>query len=153
MEYPTGVFIRHGQSIRSIATAFFLYCSGNQVIYALFCVTSATISSLGKEILQDHEVSSFISIYKSHHIGRTYPCKNHSCIAGHTLTGTLGGTLKTDEDFEESYAIHLWTGKSVTNEFVKDFPDNPMEDWMTVENIRNIDTPFNKLARRFLEDI
>jgi len=48
---------------------------------------------------------------------------------------------------------YIWTGKSVTNEFVKDFPDNPMEDWMTVENIRNIDTPFNKLARRFLEDI
>ena len=75
------------------------------------------------------------------------------CDYSDGIVSTLGGTLKTDEDFEESYAIHLWTGKSVTNEFVKDFPDNPMEDWMTVENIRNIDTPFNKLARRFLEDI
>ena len=24
-----------------------------------------------------------------------------------------------------------------------------MEDWMTIDNIRNIDTPFNKLARPF----
>ena len=75
------------------------------------------------------------------------------CDYSDGIVSTLGGTLKTDEKFEESYAVHLWTGKSVTNEFVKDFPDNPMDDWMTVDNIRNIDTPFNKLARRFLEDI
>ena len=75
------------------------------------------------------------------------------CDYSDGVVSTMGGTLKTDEDFSESYVIHLWAGKSVTNEFVKDFPDNPMEDWMTVDNIRNIDTPFNKLARRFLEDI
>ena len=75
------------------------------------------------------------------------------CDYSDGVVSTMGGTLKTDEDFSESYVIHLWAGKSVTNEFVKDFPDNPMDDWMTVDNIRNIDTPFNKLARRFLEDI
>lgn len=75
------------------------------------------------------------------------------CDYSDGVVSTMGGTLKTDEDFNESYVIHLWAGKSVTNEFVKDFPDNPMEDWMTVDNIRNIDTPFNKLARRFLKDI
>ena len=75
------------------------------------------------------------------------------CDYSDGIVSKLGGTLTTDETFDESYALHLWTGKSVTNEFVKDFPDNPMEDWLTVENIRNIDTPFNKLARRFLEDI
>ena len=75
------------------------------------------------------------------------------CDYSDGIVSELGGTLTTDETFDESYALHLWTGKSVTNEFVKDFPDNPMEDWLTVENIRNIDTPFNKLARRFLEDI
>ena len=75
------------------------------------------------------------------------------CDYSDGIVSKLGGTLTTDETFDESYALHLWTGKSVTNEFVKDFPDNPMDDWMTVENIRNIDTPFNKLARRFLEDI
>ena len=46
----------------------------------------------------------------------------------------------------------MWMGKSATNEFYKDFPDNPMDDWMTVDRIREVDTPFNKLARRFLED-
>ena len=75
------------------------------------------------------------------------------CDYSDGVVSTMGGTLTTDEDFSESYVIHLWAGKSVTNEFVKDFPDNPMEDWMTVDNIRNIDTPFNKLARRFLEDL
>jgi hypothetical protein len=75
------------------------------------------------------------------------------CDYSDGIVSKLGGNLTTDETFDESYALHLWTGKSVTNEFVKDFPDNPMEDWLTVENIRNIDTPFNKLARRFLEDI
>ena len=75
------------------------------------------------------------------------------CDYSDGVVSTMGGTLKTDEDFSESYVIHLWAGKSVTNEFVKDFPDNPMDDWMTVDNIRNIDTPFNKLARRFLEDL
>ena len=75
------------------------------------------------------------------------------CDYSDGIVSRLGGTLTTDEDFEESYAIHLWTGKSVTNEFVKDFPDKPMDDWMTVDNIRNIDTPFNKLARQFLEDL
>ena len=75
------------------------------------------------------------------------------CDYSDGVVSNMGGTLKTDEDFSESYVIHLWAGKSVTNEFVKDFPDNPMDDWMTVDNIRNIDTPFNKLARRFLEDI
>ena len=75
------------------------------------------------------------------------------CDYSDGVVSTMGGTLKTDEDCSESYVIHLWAGKSVTNEFVKDFPDNPMEDWMTVDNIRNIDTPFNKLARRFLEDL
>jgi hypothetical protein len=75
------------------------------------------------------------------------------CDYSDGVVSRMGGTLTTDEDFSESYVIHLWSGKSVTNEFFKDFPDNPMEDWMTVENIRNIDTPFNKLARRFLEDL
>jgi hypothetical protein len=75
------------------------------------------------------------------------------CDYSDGVVSRMGGLLKTDEDFSESYAIHLWTGKAVTNEFIKDFPDNPMEDWMTVDNIRNIDTPFNKLARRFLEGI
>ena len=75
------------------------------------------------------------------------------CDYSDGVVSTMGGTLKTDEDFSESYVIHLWAGKSVTNEFVKDFPDNPMDDCKTVDNIRNIDTPFNKLARRFLEDI
>ena len=69
------------------------------------------------------------------------------------IVSNMGGVLRTDEDFSEAYCIHLWLAKSDTNEFVKDFPDNPMEDWMTVDNIRNIDTPFNKLARRFLEDL
>ena len=75
------------------------------------------------------------------------------CDYSDGIVSKLGGTLTPDETFDESYALHLWTGKSVTNEFVKDFPDNPMEDWLTVDNIRNIDTPFNKLARIFLEDI
>ena len=75
------------------------------------------------------------------------------CNYSNFVVSRMGGLLTTYEDFSESYAIHLWTGKAVTNEFIKDFPDNPMEDWMTVDNIRNIDTPFNKLARRFLEDI
>ena len=69
------------------------------------------------------------------------------------IVSNMGGTLRTDEDFSDSYVIHLWTGKSVTNEFIKDFPDNPMDDWMTVDNIKNIDTPFNKLAKQFLEDL
>ena len=75
------------------------------------------------------------------------------CDYSDGIVSRLGGTLRTDEDFSESYCIHLWAAKSVTNEFIKDFPDNPMEDWMTVDNIKNIDTPFNKLARRFLEDL
>ena len=75
------------------------------------------------------------------------------CDYSDGVVSRQGGLLTTDEDFSESYVIHLWTGKSVTNEFVKDFPDNPMKDWMTIDNIRNIDTPFNKLARRFLEDL
>ena len=71
-------------------------------------------------------------------------------------------------DSKKPFVYRTWIGEVGTNppetkeykcnkchhaEFVKDFPDNPMEDWMTVENIRNIDTPFNKLARRFLKDI
>jgi len=75
------------------------------------------------------------------------------CDYSDGIVSNMGGVLRTDEDFSESYVIHLWAGKSVTNEFVKDFPDNPMNDWMTIDNIRNIDTPFNKLARQFLEDL
>jgi len=75
------------------------------------------------------------------------------CDYSDGIVSDMGGVLRTDEDFSESYVIHLWAGKSVTNEFVKDFPDNPMNDWMTIDNIRNIDTPFNKLARQFLEDL
>ena len=65
---------------------------------------------------------------------------------------SIGGDLRANETLEESYCIHMWMGKSATNEFYKDFPDNPMDDWMTVDRIREVDTPFNKLARKFLED-
>ena len=43
--------------------------------------------------------------------------------------------------------------RCVMNEFYKDWPNNPMEDWMTVKNIKEIDTPFNILARKFLNDL
>ena len=65
----------------------------------------------------------------------------------------IGGPLHSNETLEESYCIHLWANKHVTNEFVKDFPDNTMNDWMTVDCIRNVDTPFNILAREFIKEL
>ena len=66
---------------------------------------------------------------------------------------SIGGELKANEDLKESYCIHLWMNRCVMNEFYKDWPNNPMEDWMTVKNIKEIDTPFNILARKFLNDL
>ena len=64
-----------------------------------------------------------------------------------------GGTLKANEDLSESYCIHLWMNRCVSNEFYKDWPNNPTEDWMTVDRIKTVDTPFNILARPFVQDL
>jgi hypothetical protein len=114
------------------------------------------LSKKHPELLTVMDYKSFTwPLYHSEHLRWFYRngVSYIDCDYSNGIVSKMGGVLTTDETFDESYAIHLWTGKSVTNEFIKDFPENPMKDWMTIENIRNIDTPFNKLARRFLEDI
>ena len=47
----------------------------------------------------------------------------------------------------------------ISNEFYKDHPDSHLaqgtypDDWITVDRIRTIDTPFNILARPFVKDL
>jgi len=66
------------------------------------------------------------------------------------LISNMGGELYANDKLDEAYSHHLWMGKSATREFVKDYPHNSMEDWMTEECIKNVDTNFNIKARKFL---
>jgi hypothetical protein len=66
------------------------------------------------------------------------------------LVSNMGGLLHANDKLEEAYSHHLWMGKSATREYVKDYPHNSMEDWMTEECIRTVDTNFNIKARKFL---
>ena len=71
----------------------------------------------------------------------------------------MGGPLLSNDSLEDSYCIHLWANHNIIREFYKDWPDSYQSagtwpnDWMTVDRIRQIDTPFNILARPFLKDL
>jgi hypothetical protein len=71
----------------------------------------------------------------------------------------IGGPLLSNDSLEDSYCIHLWANHNIIREFYKDWPDSYQSagtwpnDWMTVDRIRQIDTPFNILARPFVKDL